>query len=48
VRQLEANGIRVVERVPCRPRIPTASRAYLDTKRDKMGHFLHAGKRKHA
>jgi len=40
VRQLEANGIRVVERVPCRPRISKASRAYLETKRDKMGHFL--------
>jgi GTP cyclohydrolase II len=40
VRQLEANGIRVVERVPCRPRSSQASRAYLATKRKKMGHFL--------
>jgi GTP cyclohydrolase II len=40
VRQLEANGIRVVERVPCRPRASRASRAYLATKRDKLGHFL--------
>jgi GTP cyclohydrolase II len=40
VRQLKANGIRVVERVPCRPRISKASRAYLNTKRDKLGHFL--------
>jgi GTP cyclohydrolase II len=40
VQQLEANGIRVVERVPCRPRSSEASRAYLKTKRDKMGHFL--------
>jgi GTP cyclohydrolase II len=40
VQQLEANGIRVVERVPCRPRASKTSRAYLETKRDKMGHFL--------
>jgi GTP cyclohydrolase II len=40
VAQLEANGIRVVERVPCRPRISKASRAYLETKRAKLGHFL--------
>jgi GTP cyclohydrolase II len=40
VQQLEANGIRVVERVPCRPRSSKASRAYLATKRDKLGHFL--------
>jgi GTP cyclohydrolase II len=40
VKQLEANGIRVVERVPCRPRASKASRAYLETKRDKLGHFL--------
>jgi GTP cyclohydrolase II len=40
VRQLEENGIRVVERVPCRPRSSRASRAYLETKRDKLGHFL--------
>jgi GTP cyclohydrolase II len=45
VRQLEANGIRVVERVPCRPRASKASRAYLETKREKMGHFLHPHKR---
>jgi GTP cyclohydrolase II len=40
VQQLETNGIRVVERVPCRPRSSKASRAYLETKRAKMGHFL--------
>jgi GTP cyclohydrolase II len=40
VRQLEAAGIKVVERVPCRPRISKISRAYLQTKRDKMGHLL--------
>ncbi len=41
VKQLEENGVRVVERVPCRPRSSRISRAYLETKRDKMGHFLH-------
>jgi GTP cyclohydrolase II len=40
VRQLEAAGIRVVERVPCRPRAHRRSQAYLRVKRDKMGHLL--------
>jgi GTP cyclohydrolase II len=40
VRQLENGGIRVVERVPCQPRISSSSRAYLKTKRSKMGHLL--------
>jgi len=40
VQQLEKAGIRVVELVPCRPRISHASRAYLETKRTKMGHLL--------
>jgi GTP cyclohydrolase II len=40
VRQLEDAGIRVVERVPCRPRTSRISRAYLETKRTKMGHLL--------
>ena len=40
VRQLEAGGIRVVERVPCQPRISRVSRAYLQTKKTKMGHLL--------
>jgi len=40
VRQLEAAGIKVVERVPCQPRISRVSRAYLQTKKDKMGHIL--------
>jgi GTP cyclohydrolase II len=40
VRQLEAAGIKVVERVPCQPRISKISRAYLRTKKDKMGHIL--------
>ena len=40
VRQLEEHGVRVVERVPCRPRSSHASRAYLETKRAKLGHIL--------
>ena len=40
VRQLENSGIRVVERVPCQPRISQTSRAYLKTKKRKMGHLL--------
>ena len=40
VRQLENAGIRVVERVPCQPRISKTSRAYLQTKKKKMGHLL--------
>jgi GTP cyclohydrolase II len=40
VRQLRAAGIRVVERVPCQPRISKISRAYLQTKKKKMGHLL--------
>ena len=40
VRQLEASGIQVVERVPCQPRISNISRVYLQTKKKKMGHLL--------
>jgi len=40
VRQLEQAGIRVVERVACQPRASRLSRAYLRTKRDKLGHLL--------
>jgi GTP cyclohydrolase II len=40
VRQLQAAGIQVVERVPCRPRTSHHSRAYLRTKKDKLGHLL--------
>src|SRR5215467_5274980 len=40
VRQLQAAGIQVVERVPCQPRISKISRAYLQTKKKKMGHLL--------
>ncbi len=40
VRQLEESGIRVVQRVACQPRISKISRAYLQTKKSKMGHIL--------
>jgi GTP cyclohydrolase II len=40
VRQLEEYGIKVVERVPCQPRVSKISRKYLETKKSKMGHFL--------
>jgi GTP cyclohydrolase II len=40
IAQLEKAGIRVVERVPCRPQTSHVSRAYLETKRAKMGHLL--------
>jgi GTP cyclohydrolase II len=40
VRQLEAAGVKVLERVPCQPRISKISRAYLQTKKKKMGHLL--------
>jgi 3,4-dihydroxy 2-butanone 4-phosphate synthase/GTP cyclohydrolase II len=40
VKQLESAGVHVVERVPCQPRISKISRAYLQTKKSKMGHLL--------
>jgi GTP cyclohydrolase II len=40
VRQLEAHGIKVVERVPCQPRGTDAARDYLLTKSLKLGHVL--------
>jgi GTP cyclohydrolase II len=40
VRQLESAGVRVAERVPCRPRTSRLSRAYMETKRTKLGHLL--------
>jgi GTP cyclohydrolase II len=40
VRQLESAGIRVIKRLPCQPRISKISRAYLKTKKRKMGHIL--------
>ena len=42
VEQLEKAGIHVMQRVPCRPRISRISRAYMETKRTKMGHLLDA------
>jgi GTP cyclohydrolase II len=40
VHQLESAGVKVVERVPCQPRISKVSRKYLETKKKKMGHLL--------
>jgi len=40
IKQLESAGIRVVERVACQPRLSKISRAYLQTKKRKMGHLL--------
>jgi GTP cyclohydrolase II len=40
IKQLESAGIRVVERVPCQPRLSKISRTYLQTKKRKMGHLL--------
>jgi len=40
VQQLEAAGIKVVERVPCQPRMTKLTRGYLSTKKSKMGHLL--------
>ena len=40
VRQLKKSGIRVTKRVPCRPPTSRLSRAYLRTKREKLGHLL--------
>jgi GTP cyclohydrolase II len=40
VKQLERAGILIAERVPCQPRTSKRSRAYLRTKKDKLGHLL--------
>ena len=40
IHQLESAGIKVVARVPCQPRHSKISRAYLQTKKRKMGHLL--------
>ena len=40
IRQLESAGIKVVARIPCQPRLSKISRAYLQTKKRKMGHLL--------
>jgi hypothetical protein len=37
---LEGYGLRVVERVPLVIRPTAANRAYLDTKREKLGHLI--------
>lgn len=40
VKQIEAAGIRVIERVPCQPSVSKVSHSYLKTKKAKMGHLL--------
>jgi GTP cyclohydrolase II len=40
VEQLQRAGVRVVERIPCRPRTSHHSASYLRTKKDKLGHLL--------
>jgi GTP cyclohydrolase II len=40
VAQLERYGIKVIERVPCQAKTSKTSRAYLETKRTKLGHLL--------
>ena len=40
IEQLERAGIRVIERVPCRPPTSHHSRSYLRTKQHKLGHLL--------
>ncbi|MCL4522527.1 MAG: GTP cyclohydrolase II [Acidobacteria bacterium] len=40
VEQLEAGGVKVVERLPCEPRYAKRARAYMRTKKNKMGHIL--------
>jgi GTP cyclohydrolase II len=42
VHQLEHAGIRVAERIPCQPPATKHSRAYLRTKKNKLGHLLAA------
>src|SRR5580704_2445527 len=39
IEQLERAGVRVVERIPCRPRTNHHSREYLRTKKQKMRHL---------
>jgi GTP cyclohydrolase II len=40
VAQLEAAGVRVIERLPCEARVAKIARAYMRTKKKKMGHIL--------
>jgi len=37
---LEGYGLEIVERLPIVPAPSDENRAYLDVKRDKLGHFL--------
>ena len=39
-RQLERSGIRIMQLLPCRPRVSRVCRGYLRTKKHKMGHLL--------
>ena len=40
VAQLEAGGVKVVKRLACEPRVAKVARAYMRTKKNKMGHIL--------
>jgi GTP cyclohydrolase II len=40
VKQLEDAGVHITERVPCQPETSDTSRAYLRTKKQKLGHIL--------
>jgi GTP cyclohydrolase II len=40
VRALEKAGLQVSQRLPCQPRTTRATRAYLRTKKEKLGHLL--------
>jgi GTP cyclohydrolase II len=40
IQQLTQHGIEVVERIPCQARVSKTSRAYLKTKRSKLGHIF--------
>lgn len=40
VAQLEKAGITIAERLPCQPETSLRSRAYLTTKKNKLGHLL--------
>jgi GTP cyclohydrolase II len=40
VKQLEDAGVHITERIPCQPETSDTSRAYLRTKKHKLGHIL--------
>jgi GTP cyclohydrolase II len=40
VAQLEAGGVKVIERLACEPRVARGARGYMRTKKSKMGHIL--------